>query len=166
MEVTPIANPDMVGLLARGDLAGAWVPEPWGALLRNQVQGRILVDERTLWPGGRFPTTVLVVSTRALTERRKQVAALLSAHLALTQRWAREPAAFGRTANEVYGRLTGKVLPEPVLVEALTRMEPMADPMGRELAEMARRAQSLGYAPAGEVSGMVDRSLLQELARR
>ncbi len=164
--VTPIANPDMVALLARGDLAGAWVPEPWGALLRGRVQGRILVDERTLWPGGRFPTTVLVVSARALEERRKQVAALVSAHVALTRRWARDPAAFGRTANEVFGRLTGKALPEPILSEALTHMEPTADPMGARIAEMARRAQSLGYAPAGDVSGMVDGSLLQELARR
>lgn len=166
VQVTPIANPDMVSLLARGDLAGGWVPEPWGALLRARVQGRILVDERTLWPGGRFPTTVLVVSTRALKERRRQVAALVSAHLALTRRWAREPAAFGRAANEVFGRLTGKVLPDPVLSEALTRMEPTADPMPQQLTEMARRAQSLGYAPTGEVSGMVDGSLLQELARR
>jgi NitT/TauT family transport system substrate-binding protein len=164
--VTPIANPDMVGLLARGDLAGAWVPEPWGALLRQRVQGRILVDERTLWPQGRFPTTVLVVSTRALRDRRRQVAALLSAHVALTRRWARDPAAFGRSANEVFGSLTGKPLAGPVLQEALDRMEPTSDPMEAQLIEMARRAQSLGYAPAGEVSGMVDSSLLQELARK
>jgi NitT/TauT family transport system substrate-binding protein len=166
VEVRPIANPDMVGLLARGDVAGAWVPEPWGALLRGQVQGRVLVDERTLWPGGRFPTTVLVVSTRALRERRKQVAALVSAHLALTRRWAHDPPAFCRAANEVFGALTGKVLPDPVAREAFSRMDPIVDPMEPALAEMARRAQSLGYAPAGEVSGMVDGSLLQELARR
>jgi NitT/TauT family transport system substrate-binding protein len=166
VEVTPIGNPDMAALLERGDLAGAWVPEPWGALLRGRVQGRILVDERSLWPGGRFPTTLLVVSARALKDRRKQVAALLSAHVALTRRWARDPASFGRAANEVFGRLTGKSLPEPVLAEALTRMEPTADPMAPELAEMARRAQSLGYAPPGDVSGIVDGSLLQELARR
>jgi NitT/TauT family transport system substrate-binding protein len=164
--VTPISTPDMAGLLARGDLAGAWVPEPWGALLRHRVQGRILVDERTLWPGGRFPTTVLVVSTRALRERRRQVAALLSAHLALTRRWAADPTAFGRSANEVFGSLTGKPLAEPVLREALDRIEPTSDPMEAQLVEMAQRAQSLGYAPAGEVSGMVDGSLLQELARK
>jgi NitT/TauT family transport system substrate-binding protein len=166
VEVTPIANTDMPTLLDRGDLAGAWVPEPWGAMLRARVEGRVLVDERTLWPGGRFPTTLLVVSARALEKRRAAVAALLSAHLGLTQRWARDPAAFGRAANDVFGRLMGKPLPGPVLAEALTRMEPTAEPMGAEIAEMARRAQSLGYAPAGDVSGMVDGSLLQELARR
>lgn len=166
VQVTPIANADMAGLLVRGDLAGAWVPEPWGALLRERVRGRILVDERTLWPGGRFPTTVLVVSTRALRERRAQVAALVSAHLALTQRWARDPSGFARAADGVFGALTGKPLPPAVTAEAFTRMDPTSDPMEPALAELARRAQSLGYAPAGEVSGMVDGSLLQELARR
>lgn len=166
VEVTPIASADMAGLLSRGDLAGAWVPEPWGSLLRARVQGRILVDERTLWPGGRFPTTLLVVSTRALRERRGQVIGLLSAHLALTRRWVRDPVAFGQAANEAGQHLTGKVLPEPIVAEALARLEPVADPMTAQLAEMARRDQALGYAPAGDVSGMVDSSLLQELARR
>jgi hypothetical protein len=31
---------------------------------------------------------------------------------------------------------------------------------------MARRAQSLGFAPPGDVSGMVDETLLREIARR
>src|SRR5512133_2669010 len=31
VEVTPVGNPDILTLFARGDLAGAWVPEPWGA---------------------------------------------------------------------------------------------------------------------------------------
>jgi NitT/TauT family transport system substrate-binding protein len=164
--VTPLANADMANLLSRGDLAGAWVPEPWGALLRAQVDGRLLVDERTLWPGGRFPTTLLVVSARALRERRKQVAALLGAHLDLTARWANDRAAFGRAANAALGKLMGKPLPGPVLAEALTRLEPATDPMAEATAEMARRAQALGFAPTGDLAGLVDVTLLQEVARR
>ena len=75
-------------------------------------------------------------------------------------------AAFGQAANEASQHLTGRVLPEPIVAEALARLEPVADPMTAQLAEMARRDQDLGYAPAGDVSGMVDGSLLQELARR
>ncbi|HET6438675.1 MAG TPA: ABC transporter substrate-binding protein [Anaeromyxobacter sp.] len=164
--VTPMANPDMAALLSRGDLAGAFVPEPWGALLRERVGGRILLDERTLWPGGRFPTTLLVVSTRALKERRSQVVALLRAHLALTERWARDPAAFARAANAQYESLTDKPLPEPILSEAFARLEPVTDPMRAQTEEMARRAHALGYAPDGDLSGIVDGSLLEELARQ
>jgi len=166
VEVTPLANPDLLSMFARGDLAGAWVPEPWGARLVAEAGGRILVDERTLWDGGRFPTTILVVSRRALERRRDDVTALLRAHVALTRRWRDEPAAFARLVNEGYGRRTGKPLPEAVLTDALSRLEPLEDPMAAQLARMAHDAQALGFAPPGDVSGMVDGRLLEEVVRR
>ena len=38
--------------------------------------------------------------------------------------------------------------------------------MPAQLARMAREAQALGFAPPGEVSGMVDATLLEEVAQR
>jgi NitT/TauT family transport system substrate-binding protein len=166
VEVTPLANPDLLSMFARGDLAGAWVAEPWGARLVAEGGGRILLDERTLWEGGRFPTTILVVSRRALDRRRAEVAALVGAHVALTRRWREHSADFGRLVNEGYGRRTGKPLPDAVLKDALSRLEPLDDPMAPQLARMAQEAQALGFAPPGDVSGMVDSKLLEEVARR
>jgi len=166
VQVTPLSNPDILAMFARGDLAGAWVPEPWGARLVAEAGGRILVDERTLWEGGRFPTTVLAVSRKALETHRAEVLALVRAHLELTRRWQADRAGFGRTANDAYGKLTGKPLPAPVLEDALSRIDPTSDPLPGPLAEMARRAQSLGFAPGGDISGIVDASILQETARR
>jgi NitT/TauT family transport system substrate-binding protein len=162
--VTPIANADALSLFLRGDLAGAWVPEPWGARLVAEGGGRILVDERTLWPEGKFPTTLLVASARALRERRADVAALVRAHRGLTERWRGDPRAFAALANAAYGRRVGKPLAPEVLADAFSRVEPMSDPLARPLLELARQAQALGYAPPGDVSAMVDPSLLQEAA--
>lgn len=166
VQVTPIANPDILSLFARGELAGAWVPEPWGARLVAEAGGTILVDERTLWPGGKFPATVLVVSTRALEKKRAAVDALLRAHLELTRRWEADPAAFAAAANEAFAVHAGKPLPTRVLEDAFSRLEPIADPLAPRLVEMARRAQALGYAPQGDVSGMVDATVLREIAHR
>jgi NitT/TauT family transport system substrate-binding protein len=166
VEVTPLANSDILAMFARGDLAGAWVPEPWGARLVNEAGGRILVDERTLWDGGVFPTAILVVSARALERRRDDVAALVRAHLALTARWRDDPQGFARAANAAYGRRTGRVLSDRVLADAFSRVTPLADPLPRHLAEMARAAQALGFAPAGDVSAIVDGTLLRDVARR
>jgi NitT/TauT family transport system substrate-binding protein len=163
--VTPLANAEILSMFARGELAGAWVPEPWGARLVAEARGRILLDERTLWEGGRFPTTVLVVSRRALERRPGDVAALLRAHVALTQRWRADPVGFGRLANEAYARRTGKPLADPVLREALSRLEPLADPLAPQLAKIAADAQGLGFAPKGDPSGLVDGTLLRALAR-
>jgi NitT/TauT family transport system substrate-binding protein len=166
VRVTPLANPDMVALFARGDLAGAWVPEPWAARLVAEAGGRILVDERALWPEGRFPTTVLVATVRALTERRAEVEAFLRAHLELTRRWHGAPGPFAEATNAAFATITGKRLAPGVLADAFSRLEPVSDPLARALADTTAHAQALGFAPPGDVSGMVDARLLQEVARR
>lgn len=166
VRVTPLANPDILALFARGDLAGAWVPEPWAARLVAEAGGRILVDERTLWPEGRFPTTVLVASVRALTEQRADVEAFLRAHLELTGRWRGAPGPFADAANAAFATITGKRLGPGVLADAFSRLEPVSDPLARTLAETTAHAQALGFAPPGDVSGIVDARLLQEIARR
>jgi NitT/TauT family transport system substrate-binding protein len=165
VEVTPLTNPDILSMFARGELAGAWVPEPWGARLVAEAGARILVDEQSLWEGGRFPTTLLVVSRRALERRPQDVAALLRAHVELTRRWEQDPRAFGKLANEGYGRRTGRPLPAATLDDALSRLHPTTDPLAPQLAQMARNAQALGFAPQGDASGMVDGRLLAEIAR-
>ncbi|HET7826104.1 MAG TPA: ABC transporter substrate-binding protein [Anaeromyxobacter sp.] len=166
VEVTPLANTEIMAMFRRGDLAGAWVPEPWGARLVAEGGGRILVDERTLWPDGMVPATILVVSRRAIEHRRTQVTALLRAHVELTRRWVAEPDRFAELAHAGYARRTGKKLPAAVVRDAFSRMAPTTDPMRNALEETARRAQALGFAPPGDVSGIVDGSLLDEIARR
>jgi NitT/TauT family transport system substrate-binding protein len=166
VEVTPLANPDILSMFARGELAGAWVPEPWGARLVAEAGGRILLDERTRWPGGRFPAAVLVVSARALERRRPEAVALLRAHLELTRRWEQAPEEFARQVNAAFARHTGKPLPDAVLKDAFSRLAPTSDPMRPQLAQMARDTQRLGFAPPGDVSDIVDATLLGEVARR
>ena len=49
-----------------GKIDGAWVPEPWASRLVLDGGGKVLVDEKTLWPGGKFVTTHLIVRTEFL----------------------------------------------------------------------------------------------------
>jgi NitT/TauT family transport system substrate-binding protein len=160
-----LSNHDIVGLFARGEIEAAWVPEPWAARLRAEG-GHDLVDERDLWEGRRFPTTVVVATRRALEARRGQVVSVLRAHLALTERWKADPPAFARAANAQFGRLTGQLLPERVLQDAFSRLEPTVDPLRRQIELGARRAQELKFAPPGDVSRMVDEAPLEEARRR
>jgi NitT/TauT family transport system substrate-binding protein len=164
VEVVPVSNADILSLFARGQLEGAWVPEPWGARLLAEAKGRILVDERDLWEGGRFPTALVVASARALATRRSEVVALLRAHAELTRRWQRDPEGFARAANGAFARLAGKGLPDVVLQDAFSRLAPTLDPLPRQLAEGARHARALGFTPPGDVSGLVDGAALAEAA--
>jgi NitT/TauT family transport system substrate-binding protein len=164
VRVTPLENPEILALYAKGDLAAAWVPEPWAS--RLLVAGaKILVDERTLWEGGAFQTTVLVVSRRAIAERRPDVVALVRAHVALTERWRNDPDGFRKAANAELAKLAGKPLPDAIAAQAFSRVTPSVEPMSDALAQVARDAQALRYAPEGELSGIVDPSILEEARR-
>ncbi len=50
VEVLTVKNPDIVTLFLTKQIDGAWVPEPWGETLVKEGGGKILVDERDLWP--------------------------------------------------------------------------------------------------------------------
>jgi NitT/TauT family transport system substrate-binding protein len=162
VQVVPLNNPDILGQYLQGGLEGAWVPEPWGARMIAEGGGQVLVDERDLWPERRFPTTVLVTTKKVLETRRPQVLALLRAHVKLTERWTSDPAAFTASVNAGFGKLTTKPLPEPVLKDAFSRLEPSLDPVPSALAESARHAKELGYLTGDDISGLVDLSLLEE----
>jgi NitT/TauT family transport system substrate-binding protein len=166
--VVPLHNAEIVNLFKNGRLKAAWVPEPWVARLMAEAGASLLVDERTLWPGGRFPTTVLLATDEALQHRRDQVKAILRTHVELTARAKQDPERFRIATNEAFSALTGKKVPVPVMVDAFSRLELLTDPMEEQLKVEAEHAAQIGYIPHPEVEGLVDRSLLDELeaARR
>jgi NitT/TauT family transport system substrate-binding protein len=161
--VTAVANPEILNLFKRGELEGAFVPEPWGARMIAEGGGKILLDERTLWEGGLFPTTVLVATQKALETRREDVKAILKAHLALTDRWKKDPEAFSKQVNDAFEKISGKRMPDEVVKDAFSRLDPTTDPLETQLGINAKHAHELGYLPTEEVTGIVDRSLLNEL---
>src|SRR5207247_9684696 len=59
-----------------GDLAGAWMPEPYATKM-VQAGGHVLVNEADLWPGGKYVTTLLIVRTEFLNAHRDVVKNLI-----------------------------------------------------------------------------------------
>jgi NitT/TauT family transport system substrate-binding protein len=163
VEIFPLSNPDILGQFLRGGIEGAWVPEPWGSRLVAEGGGRILVDERDLWPERRFPTTVMVTTRKVLETQRPRVAALLRAHVRLTERWQNDRAGFAMSANAAFGKLTRKPLPANISQEAFTRLEPSLDPVPSALSAAARHAKELGFVTDADITGLVDLSVLNEV---
>ncbi|MBN9681366.1 MULTISPECIES: ABC transporter substrate-binding protein [unclassified Corallococcus] len=163
VQVIPISNPDILAQYLQGAIEGAWVPEPWGARMLAEGGGHILVDERDLWPDKRFPTTVVVTTKKVLETQRPRIAALLRIHVALTERWRADPAAFATSVNAAFGQLTRKPLPTPVLQDAFSRLEPSLDPVPAALKTSAEHAKSLGFIPGDDLAGLVDLSVLDEV---
>jgi NitT/TauT family transport system substrate-binding protein len=166
--VLPIANADILTTFLKKEIDGAWVPEPWATRLVNEGEGKILVDERDLWPPeGKFVTAHLIVSPEYLKENPEVIKKLLAAHANETQ-WINEhkdevPTAF----NTQLEKLTGQTIPDDVLTEALTRLEFTNDPIKISLFQSANDAYDLGFLAEGEerpdLTGIYDLTLLDQV---
>src|SRR6185503_5151136 len=62
LAIVPLANPDQLTMFHRRQIHGAWTVEPWLSRLEIEGGGNLVLDEKTLWPDGRYATTLLVVS--------------------------------------------------------------------------------------------------------
>lgn len=161
VEVLPLANADILTLFLRKELDAAWVPEPWGAILVHRAQGVILVDERDLWPDGKFATTLLVASQKFLDTRPELVQQVVNAHVELT-RWIQEHRQeLGAILNQEIARYTRKRLDETILADALSRLEVTVDPLENSLETFFERARALGYLKKGSLKGMLDLRYLE-----
>jgi NitT/TauT family transport system substrate-binding protein len=145
VEVIPIKNPDILTLMLKKEVDGAWVPEPWGAKLLKETDSRIFVDERDLWPEGKFVTAHIIVSTKYLENNPEIVKKLLAAHVDQTQ-WINQnrEEAF-KVFNIELEKLTGKTIPEDEFQEAFSRMEITYDPVKDSLFKSANDAFDIGF---------------------
>lgn len=143
VSVAPQENAQTLEGFRAGELAGAWVPEPWASRLVLEGGGKVLVDERTLWPEGRFVTTVLLVRKGQLDARPAVIQALLRGHLA-AERWIAGNAAEARqVTNKAIAGLTGKALAAGVIERAWQNLQFTSDPIPEALIKGARDAEAL-----------------------
>jgi NitT/TauT family transport system substrate-binding protein len=145
VEVLPAANPDILTLFRKGDIDGAWVPEPWGTRLINEANGRLFLDERTLWPDGDFVTTHLIVRTEFLQKYPDVVENLLWAHVETTL-WIN---ANQREATELVVKgirdATGVALGLELVSQSWQNLRITYDPIASSLLKSAEDAFELGF---------------------
>ncbi|MGI0037268.1 MAG: ABC transporter substrate-binding protein [Nitrososphaera sp.] len=165
VEVLPAKTSDIVTLMLKKEIDGAWVPEPWGAKLVKEANARIFLDERTLWPNGEFVTAHVIVRTDYLESNPETVKRFLRAHIEQTE-WINENQEQAVIAfNEELKKITGKTIPEDELVEGLSRMELTYDPVQESLYQSAEDAVEIGFLEAGgpDLRGIYDLDLLNEV---
>ena len=160
VSIAPQANAQTLETFRAGVVQGAWVPEPWSTRLVLEGGGAVLVDERSLWPGGRFVTTHVIVRAQFLKERPALVEKVLRAHLRAVDFVNAEPAAARQRVNAAIGKLTGKELPAAVIEGAWQSLEFTVDPIASSLFESAKHATEVGLLEPVSLDGIYDLSLL------
>jgi NitT/TauT family transport system substrate-binding protein len=166
--VTPVANADILTLFLKKEIDGAWVPEPWATRLVKEANGKILIDERDLWPPeGKFVTAHIIVRPDYLKENPDVIKKLITAHVNETQWINSNKEQAIKEFNVQLKKLTGKELPEDVLAESLTRLEFTDDPVKSSLLKSANDAYDLGFLAKGKarpnLDGIYDLTLLNQV---
>lgn len=165
VEVLPAKNPDIVTLMINKKIDGAWVPEPWGAKLIKEANGKIFLDERNLWPEGKFVTTHLIVRSDYLKNNPDVIKKLLEAHVDETIWIQNNPEQAKKAFNAEFKKLTGKLMPEDELDDASTRFEITHDPIQSSLFKSADAAFKVGLLgdKAPDLSGIYDLTILDKV---
>jgi NitT/TauT family transport system substrate-binding protein len=166
VKVVPTDNPTTLQLFKQKQLDGAWVPEPFLSRLILEDGGALLVDEATLWPAGKFTSTVLVVSTSFLADHPDEVKALVQGDLDAIAILDGEAADAKVAVNDQLEVLTQKKLSTAVLDAAWGRLTFTPDPLAASTQKSADDARAAGLL-AGDVQlkGLFDLRILNDLLR-
>ena len=163
VSIVPQPNADTLNAFKSGDIAGAWVPEPWATRLVKEGGGKVLVDEATLWPEGRYVTTQIIVRTAFLDEHPDTVKAILEGHLDALAAIEADPAKAQRETNDQIEQLTQKRLPDDVIAASWKHLQFTPDPLADSLRKSAENAGSVGLLQSVDLKGIYALDLLDGL---
>jgi NitT/TauT family transport system substrate-binding protein len=165
VSVVPQENAQTLATFKQGVIQGAWVPEPWASRLVKEGEGKVLVDERTLWPGGRFVTTQLIVRTKFLKDHRDVVKRLLEGQVEANDFVNQRTAEAERAANAEIGAITGKPLKDDVIAASFRNLVFTNDPIASSLRKSAKNAKAVGLLPRVDLKGIYDLKLLNQVLK-
>jgi NitT/TauT family transport system substrate-binding protein len=166
VSIVPQENAQTLETFRAGTIDGAWVPEPWSTRLVVEGGGEILVDEASLWPGGKYATTVLVVRTEYLKQHRDVVKKLLTGHVHAIANAMSNTQTAETIVNSSIKQITGMALEDKVLPDAWNGMLFTYDPLLSTIKKSAAEAKSLGLLQSSDISGIADLTLLKEVLRQ
>ncbi len=160
VSVVPQDNALTLTAFQQDQIDGAWVPEPWATRLVNEGGGKVLVDEASLWPNGRFVTTDVIVTKKFLDEHPDVVQQLIEGEIA-----AIDLARTDREQAEAYvasgiQKATGKSIAPDLVTASFDSITFTVDPVATSLVKNAKESKALGFTTSADVKGIYDLSIL------
>ncbi|HWR41096.1 MAG TPA: aliphatic sulfonate ABC transporter substrate-binding protein [Patescibacteria group bacterium] len=139
------APADVLTLFTQGQIDAALVPEPWGVILEQKGNARLILNENQIWKDGHYPTTVFI-TTRSYGEQHKDlVQKMLQAHQQSVQFIQTNPHAALAAVNRQLLRFTNKEIPIAILETALSRTKAITTLDPATLQEYADISVEAGY---------------------
>ena len=140
-----IPNPDIYTLFVKGEIDGAWVPEPWATILVEELGGTRLFYEEELWSDNQFASVLLIGRADYIEKNPQIIQQWLDSH-SKTINWINSNKVESEQIIIQFLKKTlGKSLPEKIVSISLANIEITSDPIMESIYIFAERADSLGY---------------------
>jgi NitT/TauT family transport system substrate-binding protein len=155
--IANLDNPRTFDAFREGSVDGGWLPEPWSSRLVLDAGASVLLDESSLWPDGRFPTTVVLVRTEFLQQYPETVRAVLRGHLKAIDLAAADPTRAKSIVNAGLEKLTGNALSQPVIDRAFEHITLDPDPLAATFPTLAQDSATAGITEQPtDLHGLLD----------
>ena len=160
-------NSTSLSLFKKGQIDGAWLPEPWASRLVLEAGAKVYLDEKSLWPRGRFVTTNIIAAKDFLNRYPGTVRSILQANNSAITYIKENPQKATAIVQGEIAKWTGRPLPAAVVKRAWNNLTFTWDPLPLSLKKDAADAVSVGLlslAP-GQIDGIFDLRLLNAVLR-
>jgi NitT/TauT family transport system substrate-binding protein len=145
------SNSEAITAYASGDIDGAWLPEPYASQLVSKG-AKVLVNEKSLWPGGQFPTTLLLAREDFIKQHADLVQGLLEGQVKANDYIAHHNAAAKALVGSWLAKTTGSSLDPSVLNAAWSNLSFTNDPVAGAFIDGAKHSVSVGAVKEGTSS--------------
>ena len=146
VRVFAFAPATILAEMRRGELDGAWLPEPWATRIVQTLGARRLVDERDLWPDREFSSALVVSRPQFRSAREEDLSKVLAAIRAEIDRAAADPVGAREETFRAIDELTGAG-PRKIFDEACGFVSFTNDPLRDAVLAFAGDAHALGLLP-------------------
>ena len=143
--VLNISNPDIYTLFAKGDIDGAWVPEPWATMLVQDLDGVRIFNESQFWPDNQFSSVLLIGRTNYVENNPEVIQNWIESNEKTVQWINNNPEQTKKVYSEFLTDYMGKTLPDEIIDESFSNLIITSDPLKKSVYTFAERADSLGY---------------------
>jgi NitT/TauT family transport system substrate-binding protein len=162
VSIVPQDNSTTVTAFQTDAIDGAWVPEPYATKLKNEG-GKVLIDEASLWPGGKFVTTNLMVTTKFLADHPDIVTNLVKGLADSIDLITDNPTEAEKLVSQRIGSDTGKPLSVDLVKASFKSITFTLDPIVSSLRKDAADAKSVGLIDSDDLSNIYDLEILNQL---
>jgi NitT/TauT family transport system substrate-binding protein len=162
VKVVPQDNATTLTSFQQGNIQGAWVPEPWATRLVNEGGGKILVDEKDLWPNGQYVTTQLIVTSDFLKAHADTVQKLVNGQVAANDYIKTNTADAESLVSQGIKNITGKPISGDLVIASFKNIEFTNDPIASSLVKDNSTQKQFGFPAASSLKGLYDLTFLNK----